>query len=172
MSNPPNLPDRSNGNPSVSSIPSFPNIGELSKSISNMIPAIPNVLGSFGQGDKDSSFELVASFPEEDRRLDFGVWQIAYLTSKYQAAIKDEGCYVIMMQSSFARGPTAVFCLCKSHRASLGVVSNICSMSSVDGDVLDVVWRPFEYPLVLFRMGSAKRIDYNKLKFRVRVLAV
>jgi hypothetical protein len=89
-------------------------------------------------------------------KLPYTTTDVCYLTSDHISGMKDNGCYMFMINTDHpsGNGPNGLFCLSKAHSRDLGMVKVLVSSSGIDYDMVDMVWRPNEYPLVRYRYGS------------------
>lgn len=99
---------------------------------------------------------------------------MGYITNIRCPFMKDEGCFFVMVNATFAGGPNGVFTMCRSDPLNTGGVHTLSSSAGINGDSVCVMWNRREYPHVVWK-HALKNMPANPdtplhFGFRVRVL--
>jgi len=95
--------------------------------------------------------------------------KIGYINSKCIKNMKDTGCYIIMIDSQEKNGPNGIFCLSRSNNSKSGVINTLAASVGVNGDTLEIIWNPKEYPCVILKCNFTREqvLSIRDIKLRV-----
>lgn len=109
----------------------------------------------FNAKDPDS-FYMYARVPplSHETKIDIG-----YINTYYCKHIRDTGSYFIIINSKFSN---TIFAISKTNKVDNGTINKVCS----SGDDINIIWDPFEYPLLQYTLSNSHSHSnvYDKTK--------
>lgn len=109
----------------------------------------------FNAKDPDS-FYMYARVPplSHETKIDIG-----YINTYYCKHIRDTGSYFIIINSKFSN---TIFAISKTNKVDNGTINKVCS----SGDDINIIWDPFEYPLLQYTLSNSNSHSnvYDKTK--------
>jgi hypothetical protein len=83
--------------------------------------------------------------------------------------IKDTGAYVITVNSHFANGPNAIYCISRSLTSEPGTVKELVSSNGKNNECFELQWNPYEYPLLRINLKLGDHTKNQCLDFFVKI---
>lgn len=95
---------------------------------------------------------------------------ISYLNNNLFKQIKENGSFIIIVNSKNPEGPNGIYCISRSNNESQGTIKTLVDSKGKMGDILELVWNPYEFPKlsIVLRDNTYKT---TTLSFYVNVIS-
>lgn len=94
---------------------------------------------------------------------------VGYIRNK----IKDNGSFIIIINSQKNEGPSAIYCISKSSRLSQGNINKLSHSHGINGDSIELEWNPGEYPLLKYNYKYVHNLEETtncKITFLIKII--
>lgn len=94
---------------------------------------------------------------------------VGYIRNK----IKDNGSFIIIINSQNNEGPSAIYCISKSSRLSQGNINKLSYSKGINEDSIELEWNPGEYPLLKYNYKYIYNLEKTincKITFLIKII--
>jgi len=87
--------------------------------------------------------------------------------------LKDTGSYIIIINSQTSGGPSAIYTISRSDKLLQGKINKLAFSEGVNGDIVEIVWNPGEFPLIKYYYKSvfnSEETKSQKISFLIKII--
>lgn len=87
--------------------------------------------------------------------------------------LKDTGSYIIIINSQTSGGPSAIYTISRSDKLLHGKINKLTFSEGVNGDIVEIVWNPGEFPLIKYYYKSvynSQETKSQKISFLIKII--
>jgi hypothetical protein len=83
---------------------------------------------------------------------------------RHTSKLKDTGSYIIIINSQTTSGPSAIYTISRSNKLSPGNINKLAFSEGINGDFVELIWNPGEFPLIKYHYKSVYNSEETKLQ--------
>lgn len=93
---------------------------------------------------------------------------VSYLNNNLFKQIKENGSFILIINSKDPKGPNGIYCISRSNSSSSGTIKPLVESKGMNGEFLELEWNPYEFPKLNIVLTNNK---HKRLSFYVKIIS-